>query len=160
MPKTPSYLYYTLKPRYLVKLRTASIVERSDRYKFKDSHDDLSSILIHASQIKARGLLDSGSSTSFVSQRLVQSLGLPKSSKKLQITGIAGISHNSPLHSISTFHISPTFSPDERTLSRGSLVHSLWHSIQNGIIYLDWISLTRNLDVLFGVDICAYSGTS
>ena len=74
-------------------------------------------VLIHSpdgSQIRARSLLDSGSSTSFISQRLVQSLGLSRSSKNLQITGIAGMSHNSPLHSISTFHISPTFSPSER----------------------------------------------
>ncbi len=75
-------------------------------------------VLIHApdsSQVRARGLLDSGSSTSFVSQRLVQFLGLPRSSKNLQITGIAGISHSSPLHSIYSFQISPTFSPSERT---------------------------------------------
>ncbi len=74
-------------------------------------------VLIHApngSQIRARGLLDTGSSTSFVSQRLVQSLGLQRSSKNLKITGIAGISHNSPLHSISTFYISPTNSPNEK----------------------------------------------
>ena len=74
-------------------------------------------VLIHApngSQIRARGLLDTGSSTSFVSQRLVQSLNLQRSSKNLEITGIAGISHNSPLHSVSTFYISPTDSPNER----------------------------------------------
>ncbi len=63
----------------------------------------------------ARSLLDSGSSTSFVSQRLVHFLGLQRSSKNLQITGIAGISHSSPLHSISSFQISPTFSLSERT---------------------------------------------
>ncbi len=69
-------------------------------------------VLIHApngSQIRARGLLDTGSSISFVSQRLVQS---QISSKNLEITGIAGISHNSPLHSFSTFYISPTDSPN------------------------------------------------
>ena len=74
-------------------------------------------VLIHApngSQIRARGLLDTGSSTSFVSQRLVQSLNLQRSSKNLEITGIAGISHNSPLHSVSTFYISPTDSPNEK----------------------------------------------
>ena len=74
-------------------------------------------VLVHApdgSQVRARGLLDSGSSTSFISQRLVQSLHLQRFSKNLQISGIAGISHNSPLHSISSFHVSPTFSPSKR----------------------------------------------
>lgn len=74
-------------------------------------------VLVHAlngSQIRARGLLDSSFSTSFVSQRLVQSLELQRSSKNLHITGIVGISLNSPLHSISTFQISPISSPIER----------------------------------------------
>ena len=74
-------------------------------------------VLVHApdgSQVRARGLLDSASSTSFISQQLVQSVHLQRFSKNLHISGIAGISHNSPLHSISSFHISPTFSPSKR----------------------------------------------
>ncbi len=51
--------------------------------------------------------------------------------KSLQITGIGGISHNSPLHSISTFHISATFylvkgHQSLQLLSRESLVICLY----------------------------------
>ena len=131
-------------------------------------------VLIHAldgSQIKARGLLDSGSTTSFVSQRLVQSLGLPKSSKNLQITGIAGISHNSPLHSISTFHVSPTFSPDERISVTAVVVprvtcdmpaqpvgfNSKWNHLSGLELSDSEFGCLGRIDILFGVDVCAYS---
>ena len=74
-------------------------------------------VLIHApdgSSIRARGLLDSGSTTSFVSERLAQSLRLPRSSQPIKISGIAGISHKSPLHSVATFKMSPVLSPKEK----------------------------------------------
>ena len=61
--------------------------------------------------IKARALLDPGSTTSFVSERIVQSLGLPRRTKCLTISGIGGLSHKSPLQSISTFDISSLCSP-------------------------------------------------
>ena len=57
--------------------------------------------------LKARALLDSGSSTSFVSDRLVQNLQLPKTSRDIKISGIAGITHHSPLHSVVNLDISP-----------------------------------------------------
>ncbi len=122
-------------------------------------------VLIHApdgSQLRARGLLDSGSSTSFVSQRLVQSLGLPRSTKNLQITGIAGIS---PLHSISSFQISPTFSPSEspRSLSQESLVtcpynlNSKWKHLSGLNLSDPAFGCPGRIDILLGVDICANS---
>ena len=40
---------------------------------------------------------------------------MPRSSQNVKITGIAGLSHRSPLHSVVTFDISPTSSPDEKT---------------------------------------------
>ena len=73
-------------------------------------------MLVHApdgSKIQARGLLDSGSSTSFVSDRLAQSLGLPLSTQHIRIMGITGMSRNSPLQSIATFSISPILSSTE-----------------------------------------------
>ena len=57
--------------------------------------------------LKACALLDSGTSTSFVSDRLVQNLQLPKTSRDIKISGIAGISHHSPLHSVVNLVISP-----------------------------------------------------
>ena len=53
--------------------------------------------------VKARALLDSAFSTSFISERLTQALQLPKSSQSIKISGIAGMSHPSPLHFIVSF---------------------------------------------------------
>ncbi len=74
-------------------------------------------VLIHSpdgSSICARGLLDSGSTTSFVSERFAQSSQLLKSPQQIGISGIAGISHSSPLHSVATFKISPVLSPQDK----------------------------------------------
>ena len=66
------------------------------------------------SVVRARALLDSASSTSFVSERLALTLRLPRSSQNISISGIAGLSHDSPLHSIANFNVSPVSSPDEK----------------------------------------------
>ena len=58
------------------------------------------------STIEARALLDNASSTSFVSERLVQSLCLPRTTQNVQVPGIAGIFYKAPIQSISTFRIS------------------------------------------------------
>ena len=74
-------------------------------------------VLIHSpdgTSLKARALLDSASSTSFVSERLTQALRLPKSSQRIRITGIAGISHRSSLHSVVNFDVSSMSSEDEK----------------------------------------------
>ena len=121
-------------------------------------------VLIHApngSQIRARGLLDTGSSTSFVSQRLVQSLNLQRSSKNLEITGIAGISHNSPLHSVFTFYISPTDSPNEKmpvTVTSDLPVQptpfdSKWEHLSDLNLSDPDFGQPGRIDILFGVDI-------
>ena len=59
------------------------------------------------SSVKAHALLDSASSTSFVSERLAQSLCLPRFHHNIRISGIAGLSHQSPLQSVATFDVSP-----------------------------------------------------
>jgi hypothetical protein len=61
--------------------------------------------------IKARALLDSGSTMSFVSERIVQSLGLNRRSQRLTISGIGGISSKSPSSTLSTFEVSSLYSP-------------------------------------------------
>ena len=57
--------------------------------------------------VEARALLDNASSASFISERLAQSLCLPRASQNARISGIAGLSHRSPLQSLATFSISP-----------------------------------------------------
>ena len=51
-------------------------------------------------------LLDCASSALFISERLTQSLCLPHSSQNIRISGVAGLSHGSPLQSIANFFIS------------------------------------------------------
>ncbi len=58
-------------------------------------------------RIATHGLVDSGSSTSFISERLAQSLRLPLSTQHVRISGITGISCGSPLQSVATFSILP-----------------------------------------------------
>jgi len=56
--------------------------------------------------VEARALLDSASSASFISERLVQNLRLPRSTQNARITGIACLSHKSPVQSVADFSIS------------------------------------------------------
>ena len=64
--------------------------------------------------IQARGLLDSGSSISFVSERLAQFLRLPLSTQHIRISGITGVSRGFPLQSIATLTISHLLSSTEK----------------------------------------------
>ena len=66
------------------------------------------------SSVEARAILDSVSSASFVSQRLSQSLRLPRSRQGVQISGIAGLSHNSPLQAVASLSISAVRSPSKK----------------------------------------------
>ena len=58
------------------------------------------------SSVEARALLDNGSTSSFVSERLVQSLGLPRSHSNVRVSGIAGSLASSPVQSVANFRIS------------------------------------------------------
>lgn len=60
------------------------------------------------STVKARALLDAGSTASFISERLAQALRLPQSQQPATIDGVAGLTHGSSVHSTGTFIISPT----------------------------------------------------
>ena len=58
--------------------------------------------------VKVRALLDNGSTSPFVSKRLVQSLRLPRSQHRIQVSGISGSSASSPVQSVASFQISST----------------------------------------------------
>ena len=71
-------------------------------------------VLVHGPDgmtTEARALLDSASSASFVSERLAQSLCLPRSSQNTKIVGIAGLSHSSSYHSFVKVSVSPKGDP-------------------------------------------------
>ena len=64
------------------------------------------------SSIKARALLDSGSTMSFVTERIVQSLGLPRRSQKLTVSGIGGMVSKSSQSSVSSLNVSSLYLPN------------------------------------------------
>ena len=66
-------------------------------------------VLIEApdgSSVKAQCILDSASSASFVSECLVQTLCHPRLHQGAKISGVADLTHESPLQSIANFRIS------------------------------------------------------
>ena len=66
------------------------------------------------SSVEARAILDSASSASFVSERLSQTLCLPRSHQNTKISGVAGLSHNSLLQTIANFRVSDTRDPTKK----------------------------------------------
>ena len=66
------------------------------------------------SSIEARAILDSASSASFISERLTRTLCLTRSHQNTRISGVAGLSRNSPLQSVANFRISPTRCPTKK----------------------------------------------
>ena len=74
-------------------------------------------VLVHApggSSLRVRGLLDSGSSASFISERMSEIFRLRCSTRDVQISGVAGITDHSPIHSVASFEISPLSSPSDK----------------------------------------------
>ena len=60
----------------------------------------------------ARGLLDSASSVSFITERLAQHLHLPRSRQSAQISGVTGLSRHS--QSVASLSVSSTYSHSEQ----------------------------------------------
>lgn len=73
------------------------------------------------SRVKARALLDPASSSSFVSEHLVQGLGIPRSHSSITVSGVAGLCSSTPFKSVVNVSISPTHSPT-RQLSLSAVV--------------------------------------
>ena len=67
-------------------------------------------------------VLDSASSASFVSEHLSQSLRLPRFRQGVQISGIAGLSRDSPLQAVASLTISAVRSPLKKFKVTGIVV--------------------------------------
>ena len=122
-------------------------------------------LLINApdgSHIRARGILDSGLSTS---EWMTQSLHLPRSTRNVKISGIAGISHTpllQPLQFLTCTHLkrSGIFKP---LLCPGSCVTCLYNlstTTQIGVIFPTSMHLAvpdfgqpNKIDILLGVSV-------
>ena len=74
------------------------------------------------SKVKARALLDSASSSSFISERLVQSLGIPRSHHKTTVSGVAGLTSPSPFKSVATVNILSTQPSSHRRITTTAVV--------------------------------------
>lgn len=61
----------------------------------------------NGSSVEVRALLDNASSASFVSERLAQSLSLPRVHQNVHVSGIGGSSPKPPIHSVANLRISP-----------------------------------------------------
>ena len=68
-----------------------------------------------------RALLDSASSSSFISERIVQSLRLKRSKQRITVSGIGGLSPDHPVQSITSFRIA-SMTSNERTIDVTALV--------------------------------------
>lgn len=124
---------------------------------------------LDGSSIRARALLDSASSTSFVSERLVQNLCLPRTRQDVHISGIAGLSHHSPLQSVATFNVSSTYSPSKSFNITAVVIPRVTCDLPIKPIYFDsrWTHLSDlsladpdfgrpgTIDILLGVDVYA-----
>lgn len=119
------------------------------------------------SKVNVRALLDSASSCSFISERLVQNLCLPRSHHRITISGIAGLTSSSPLKSIATVEVSPTHSSDTHLSIMAVVVprvtcdlplnpvsfNSSWTHL-NGITLADPdFGRPGRIDLLLGIDV-------
>ena len=119
------------------------------------------------SLVKARALIDSGSSASFVSERLAQSLNLSRSHQNLRISGVAGLSQQSQRQSVATFEIASVRSPRRKFAVSAIVVprvtcdlplqpvhqESNWTHISDISLADPDYGIPGRVDILLGVDL-------
>ena len=117
--------------------------------------------------VKARALLDSGFTSSFVSERIVQSLGIDRHSRHLTISGIGGVSHKTPISSISTFEISSLYKANAKYTITAIVVPCVtcdlplqpvyetakWDHLSNITLADPDFAVPGKIDLLLGADI-------
>ena len=119
------------------------------------------------SSIEARAILDCASSSSFVSERLAQSLCLPRCTQNARISGIGGISHKSPVQSVTTFDISAVRSSSKKIGVTAVIVPRVtcdlpllpipfnlkWNHLSNLHLADPTFNQPGRIDILLGVDV-------
>ena len=123
----------------------------------------------NGSKIESCALLDSASSASFISERLAQSLHLPRSRRDVRIIGVADLSHNSPTQAFTHFVISPLQEPSKTIGVTAVVVPRVTCDLplQPVPFNTEWSHLTNlnladpdfgqpgRIDILLGVDVFA-----
>jgi hypothetical protein len=89
------------------------------------------------STVNARALLDSGSTVSFVSERLAQTLRLPRSQQQATIHGVAGLAHGNSVQSIGNFIISSTNHKHKEISATAVIVPRVIHNLPLKSMELD-----------------------
>ena len=129
-------------------------------------------MLVHAPDgtcVRTCSLLDSGLSTSFISERMAQSVHLPLSTQHIRISGITGMSRGSLLQSVATFAISPLLSSTEKLQVSATVVprvtcdlptqpvpfNTKWSHLDNLHLADPNFGQPNKIDILLGVDIYA-----
>ena len=120
------------------------------------------------SSVEARALLDNASSASFVSERLVQILCLPRARWNMHVSDIGGLSRDSPTRYISHFKISAVKSSGRKIditavvpkVTCNLPVHpvpfdSKWKHLTNLSLADPTFGQPRRIDILLGVDVFA-----
>lgn len=119
------------------------------------------------SMLKARALLDPASSSSFISERLVQSLGIPRSHNNVVVSGVAGLASPFPFKSVATLTITPSHSSNRRVTFTAIVVPCVTSDLPLSTVSLrpDWTHLQGlpladpqfgtpgRIDLLLGVDV-------
>ena len=123
----------------------------------------------HGITMDARALLDSASSASFISERLAQALRLQRSSHHATISGIAGLSHKSPIQSVASFDVSAVES-NSTTINVTALIiprvtcdlphHPVnfdlaWNHLNDVKLADPHFGQPGRIDILLGVDVFA-----
>ena len=118
--------------------------------------------------MEARAILDSGSSASFISERLAQCLSLRRSSQNTRITGVAGFVRNSS-QPIASFQIAPFHQPGTKFAVTAVVVPCVtsdlplqsisfnpkWNHLSNLQLADPSFGQPGRIDLLLGVDIFA-----
>ena len=126
-------------------------------------------VLIHGPNdlsVEARAVLDSTSSTSFISERIAQILCLPRSHRSSNISGIGGLTCKSSIRAVTQFAVSPILRPDKRFKVSAIIMPRVTCDLpvspvkDNGWDHLSDLSLADTsfsqpgrIDVLLGMDI-------
>ena len=119
------------------------------------------------SSVEVRALLDNASTASFISERLVQSLSLPRTNQSIRISGIGGLSHKAPIQSVTSFRITSVRS-SSRAIEVNAVVipkvscdlpanpisfHSKWQHLSELTLADPNFGLPGRIDLLLGVDV-------
>ena len=119
------------------------------------------------SRVKARALLDPASSSSFVSERLVQGLGIPRTRHEVTVSSVAGLTSPTPFKSISTIRITPTHCTERKISFTAIVVPRVTSDLPLSPVSLkpEWTHLDHlpladaefdtpgRIDLLLGVDV-------